>query len=89
MEGKALTTFNAAVGTTESDEAYQQGLNAVRDTVFPARAVLTQKRYMRRFLRKPAGTKTAEFVTLLAQNQCLFEQVSTNRRSGGERITRR
>ena len=65
LEGEALTTFNAAIGTSETDAAYKQGLQAVHDTVFTARAVLTQKRYMWCFLRKPARTKMAEFVTRL------------------------
>ena len=52
---------------SKTNTAYKEGLKAVCDMVFPARAVLTQKRYMYApcFLRKPAGTKTAEFVACL------------------------
>ena len=36
MEGEALMTFNTAIGTSEIDAAYKEGLKAVRDMVFPA-----------------------------------------------------
>ena len=60
-------TFNAAIGTSETDTVYKEGLKAVHDTVFPMQAILTQKRYMQCFLRKPAGTKTAEFIACLCK----------------------
>ena len=67
MEGEVLMTFNAAIGNQDDDEAYKEGLKAVQDTMFPARAILIQKRYMPFFLRKLAGLKTADFVAHLRE----------------------
>jgi cell pole-organizing protein PopZ len=63
MEGDALATFdNKANELGAETVAHFTGcLDAVARQVFPLRAVQLQKRYMRRFLRKPATMKTREY----------------------------
>lgn len=70
FKGSALTTFNQALpqnGGTETLISFEKCLDAVRVQVFPTRAVLLQKRYMRRFLRKRAGNTTREYVARLTE----------------------
>lgn len=67
LEGDALATFNNALDGNETVANFNVCLDAVRDQVFPSRAILLQKRYMRRFLRKPAGHTTREFAARLQE----------------------
>ena len=63
LQGDALTTFEAkatAVGT-ETVPHFNECLQAVATSVFPTRAMLKQKRYMRRMLRKTKETKTRDW----------------------------
>ena len=64
LDGEALTAFEATANgqANETVANFTLCLNAVRDSVFPRRAVLRQKRYLRRFLRKPPTMTTREYV---------------------------
>ena len=65
LQGEALTTFEnqlALLSNHQTADTFDECMSAVRDQIFPARAVLIQKRYMRRFLRKPADVNTREWV---------------------------
>ena len=65
LEGDALTSFDnkaTELAGTETNQSCVTCLNAVRDGVFPQRAVLTQKRYMRRALQKPRTMTTREWL---------------------------
>ena len=42
-------------------------MNALTKHVFPARAAQTQKRYMRRYLRKPADKTTREHMARVVE----------------------
>ena len=69
FKGDALATFNAsaAIAGAETIPNYHQAINALTRHVFPRRAYATQKRYMRRFLRKPLGTPMRDFVARLVE----------------------
>ena len=60
LEGDALMTFNNALpaGTNGMNATFETCLQARRNSIFPHRAVLMQKQYLRRFVRKPATIKT-------------------------------
>ena len=60
LEGDALAAFNAAaaVHRNENNDNFLACIDDVTAHIFPARALQMQKRFMRRFLRKPAGVKT-------------------------------
>ena len=81
LEGDALAAFNAAA-TTHGNETNENFLRCIDDMtahIFPARALQMQKRFMRRFLRKPAGIKTREFVARVNEmNNFLREFPSPN-----------
>ena len=64
LEGDALAAFNVAATThgNETNENFLRSIDDMTAHIFPARALQMQKRFMRRFLRKPAGIKTREFV---------------------------
>ena len=65
LEGDALTSFNnkaTELAGTETNQSCVTCLNAVRDGVFPQRAVLTQKHYMRRALQKHRTMTTREWL---------------------------
>ena len=63
IEGDALAAFNeeAARHRTMTNANLETSLNAVTAHVFPAQALRTQKRYMRRFLRKPREMATRKW----------------------------
>jgi hypothetical protein len=68
LDGDALATFNNALGEQNQTVAiFEKCMDAVRDQIFPARAVLLQKRYMRRYLRKKRECSTKEFVARLSE----------------------
>ena len=63
LKGKALAEFK--LHTNQSPEIIQNGkmeLEKVRRIVFPSQAVINQKRYMRRFFRKPYGTSIKDTI---------------------------
>jgi hypothetical protein len=63
LEGDALAVFNNAAEDNEVTlETFNDCINAVTAHVFPSRALSTQKRYMRRYMRKPTDVKIREYV---------------------------
>ena len=64
-----MTTFNNAfpADTNEMNASFATCLEALRNSIFPHRAVLMQKRYLCRFVCKPATIKTQEFVAHLIE----------------------
>jgi len=89
LEGDALTVFNneAQTHTTNNGNASETAatfalcLDAVTKSVFPKRAVLLQKRYMRRFVRKPVGMTTRDYVARISEMNSylpLFPSVTAN-----------
>jgi len=64
LEGDALASFDqgARLHGAESIPNFKRCLDDVTKHVFPKRALQTQKRYMRRFLRKPPTMKIREYV---------------------------
>ena len=75
LQGAALTTFDstAALQLTPTGQpredlaAFNACLEAVTVSVFPARAALMQKRYLRRFVRKPATMKIRDYAARLSE----------------------
>ena len=64
LQGDALAAFDRAAATRGSETATNFNM-CVKDLitpVFPRRALATQKRYMRRHLRKPRSMKMREFM---------------------------
>lgn len=70
LTGDALSVFNAALeesGLTETNTTYELCMDALARHVFPKRASQLQKRYMRRFIRKPADMSTRMFAARLQE----------------------
>ena len=76
LEGETLSTFeletdarknvvldpeNGPVGETK--EVFEEVMKEITRQVFPKRAVQTQKRFLRRFLKKPDDMRTRQFVS--------------------------
>jgi hypothetical protein len=74
LEGDALATFNdvSIDYDDESIENYKTSMNALKKHVFPARAIQMQKRWMRRFLRKPKDKTTREHVARVREINSYF-----------------
>jgi len=69
LDGNALTAFNLKAEEFDS-ETNPNFLDVIEDLtrhVFPIKALQTQKRYMRRFLRKPREMKTREYVSRVCE----------------------
>lgn len=61
--GDALATFEAsAVDKNETNDTFGECMDALTAHIFPARALQLQKRFMRRYLRKPKETSIREHV---------------------------
>ena len=76
LQGDALAAFNraAAAAGTETVENFRTCVEELKKHVFPRKALSSQKRYMRRFLRKPRDMPIREFVTRLVEiNELLVE----------------
>jgi hypothetical protein len=67
--GDALTAFNAAANSTgtETIEHFKIAVQGLVSHVFPNRALVLQKQYMRRYLRKPIGMKIRNFMSRLVE----------------------
>jgi len=67
--GDALAAFNTAATQLgdENNENFQEACHRLISHVFPRRALQTQKRYMRRFLRKKADGSVRAFMTRLVE----------------------
>jgi len=65
LDGDALMVFNLKAMETDNETVanYKTVMAAVTAHIFPIKALQTQKRYMRRFLRKPRDMKAREFVS--------------------------
>ena len=77
LHGDALTAFDIAAtedNRTETNENFEICCRALIKHVFPRKALVTQKRWMRRFLRKPRDMKTRHFMGRLTEmNEYLKE----------------
>ena len=65
MDGDALSHFEnfvTAEGLTQTVNNFNRAMEAVGKHVFPAQAAKLQKRYLRRFVRKPMGMTSRMFV---------------------------
>lgn len=64
LSGEALRKFNTVVQTRgeETSANLELSLRDLFTHFFPQRALAKQKRYMRRYLRKPRGTKMRNFI---------------------------
>ena len=69
LDGNALTAFNlkAEEFQTETNPNFLEVIEDLTRHVFPIKALQTQKRYMRRFLRKPRDMKTREYVSRVCE----------------------
>ena len=72
LTGDALSIFNTTAAdptqvTSETKESFDACLDAVACAVFPTRAELYQKRYMRRALEKPPDVTMREFMSRLQE----------------------
>ena len=67
LQGDALAAFNRAATATgnETNDHLKTCLTELKKHIFPRKALNNQKRYMRRFLRKPREMKIREFMTRL------------------------
>jgi hypothetical protein len=63
LKGDALATFNNAAVVTgaETNPNFELCLRELAKNVFPKRALRIQKRYMRRYMRKPREMKMREY----------------------------
>ena len=69
ITGDTLAVFNkvAQEHGNETNAAFLRCLQDVTNHIFPQRALPFQKRYMRRYLRKPKYMKTRDFVARLSE----------------------
>ena len=69
LRGDPLTVFEAAVEEAEqlNAEVVDRALNAVTVSVFPHRALLTQKLWMRRVMRKPVDMSTRQMAAAVSR----------------------
>ena len=76
LDGDALMVFN--VKTTqignETNVNYERVMDALTEHVFPLKALQTQKRFMRRFLRKPRDMKARDFVSRVCEINEMLNQ---------------
>ena len=76
LRGDALTAFNNAAlkHASETGASYNATIKSLTAHVFPLKALQQQKRYMRRFMRKPRELKVQEFVCRVGElNEFLLE----------------
>ena len=69
LQGDALAAFNEAAeqAGNESNDNFELALRGLITHVFPRKALLNQKRYMRRYLRKPQDMPIREFMNRLTE----------------------
>ncbi len=75
LKGQALTVFENQIGTgAETLISFKEALGAVTADIFPKKALVTQQRHMRRFLRKPQWMCVREYVARVVEiNNYLLE----------------
>lgn len=73
--GDTLAVFNKAAldKGTESSENFESVLKEVSKHIFPQRALAYQKRYMRRYMRKPKDMSTRSFAARLSEMNAYLE----------------
>jgi len=76
LQGSALESFNKAATElgAETNANYELSLEAVTREVFPQRALQVQRRYMRRFMRKPRDMKIREYINRVVQINMWLDQ---------------
>ena len=63
LQGQALTVFENELGTgAETLNSFKESLKAVTADIFPKKALVTQQRHMRHFLRKPYYMNVRDYV---------------------------
>ena len=69
LKGDALTAFNngSTQYATESTATFNAVIKTLTAHVFPMKALQQQKRYMRRFIRKPFDMKVQDFVSRMGE----------------------
>jgi hypothetical protein len=74
LEGDALATFNSAITQDNNETVHQfaRCMNALKRYIFPKRALQVQKRWMRRYLRKPKDKTIREFVARVREINSWF-----------------
>jgi hypothetical protein len=78
LEGDSLATFNNAADGLETINRYKRSMNALKRHVFPKRALQMQKRWMRRFLRKPKEYTIREYVARVREINSWFPAYPVN-----------
>jgi len=76
LDGDSLMVFNVKSTQieTETNTHYEQVMDALTEHVFPIKALQTQKRFMRWFLRKPRDMKARDFVSRVCEINELLNQ---------------
>ena len=68
LKGQALTVFENEIGTgAETLVSFKESLKAVTADIFPKKALVTQLRHMRRFLRKPYTMSVRDYVARVVE----------------------
>ncbi len=68
LKGQALTVFENEIGTgAETVASFKESLKAVTTDIFPKKALVTQLRHMRRFLRKPYAMSVRDYVARVVE----------------------
>ena len=69
FKGNGLRVFDqlATLVTSETGDTFKEVLTGLTHHVFPKQASQTQKRFMRRFLKKPADMLTRVYITRIAK----------------------
>ena len=68
LKGQALTVFENELGTgAETLVLFRESLKAVTADIFPKKALVTQQRHMRRFLRKPYNMSVRDYVARVVE----------------------
>ena len=72
LDGDSLMVFNVKLTQIgmETNTHYEQVMDALTEHVFPIKALQSQKRFMRRFLRKPRDMKARDFVSRACEMKC-------------------
>ena len=76
LDGDALMVFNVKATQigSETNAHYEEVMDALTAHVFPIKALQTQKRFMRRFLRKPREMKARDFVSRVCEINEMLNQ---------------
>ena len=77
LQGEALAAFESQVTATDNHtetlDTLDRAIQAVSACVFPDRAAQIQKRYLRRFLRKPVEMSTKKYVARIVKVNNFFD----------------